>query len=112
LLGGALVSVSQAGYNTVLDVARSGARCVLVPYADNGETEQRARAARLRELNLAVTVDDDPVSPTALAAAIDTAASREHWGRWDFDSDGAARSAALIADLVGARDLRRAVHSP
>jgi len=112
VLGGALVSVSQAGYNTVLDVARSGARCVVVPYAENGETEQRTRAARLRELNLAVTVDDDPVSPTALAAAIDTAASREHWGRWDFDSDGAARSAALIADLVGARDLRRAVHTP
>ena len=42
------VSVSQAGYNTVLDILRAGARAVLVPYEAERETEQLARADRLR----------------------------------------------------------------
>ncbi len=108
LLGRALISVSQAGYNTVLDVVRSGARPVLVPYAENGETEQRARANRLRDLDLAVVVDDEAVSPGALARAIDIAASKERWGRWDLDCDGAARSAALVRDLLVAARKQRA----
>jgi predicted glycosyltransferase len=100
LLGRALVSVSQAGYNTALDVIRSGARPVLVPYAEHGETEQRTRAGRLRDLGLAVIVEEADVTPAALARAVDLAASREQWPRWDFDCDGAARSAALIAGLI------------
>ena len=57
LLARAAISVSQAGYNTVLDVVRSGARPVLVPFAEHGETEQRTRAERLRELGLAIVVE-------------------------------------------------------
>jgi predicted glycosyltransferase len=108
LLGQALISVSQAGYNTVLDVVRSGARPVVVPFTEDGETEQRMRANRLRDLELAVVVDDGTVSPAALAGAIDAAGSREKWGRWDFDCDGAARSAALIAAMIEAGAGRRA----
>jgi len=108
LLRRALISVSQAGYNTVLDVVRSGARPVLVPYAEHGETEQRARANRMRELGLAVVVDDTEVTPAALAKAIDTAGSREQWPLWDFDCDGAEHSAALIADMIQRADAPRA----
>ena len=108
LLGRALISVSQAGYNTVLDVVRSGARPVVVPFAEDGETEQRMRANRLRDLELAVVVDDGMVSPAALASAIDAAGSREKWGRWDFDCDGAARSAAIIAGMIKTGAGRRA----
>lgn len=99
LLARASISVSQAGYNTVLDVVRSGARAVLVPFAEHGETEQRMRADRLRELNLAVVVDGPEISGTALASAIDAAASKEDWADWNFDCDGAARSAALIIEM-------------
>lgn len=108
LLNRALISVSQAGYNTVLDVVRSSARPVIVPYAENGETEQRARADRLRELKLAVVVDDGENSVATLTDAIDAAASREDWGRWNFDCDGAARSAALIKHMLETGCGRRA----
>jgi len=101
LLSRALVSVSQAGYNTVLDVVRSGARPVLVPYAEHGETEQRTRAQRLHELGLAMVVDSARISPAALADAIDVAGVREQWPRWEFDCDGAARTAAIVATMVG-----------
>jgi predicted glycosyltransferase len=103
LLAGARISVSQAGYNTVLDVVRSGARPVLVPFAEQGETEQRTRANRLRELDLAIVVDEPEVSGAALAAAIDAAAAKEDWGQWNFDCDGASRSAAIIMDLIERR---------
>ncbi|MEO8305140.1 MAG: glycosyltransferase [Betaproteobacteria bacterium] len=106
LLSAAFISVSQAGYNTVLDVVRSGAHPVLVPYAEHGETEQVARAGRLRELNLAVVVDEDDLSAAALARAIDAAGSRESWGRWDFDCGGAARSAMLIRGMSASASSR------
>jgi predicted glycosyltransferase len=100
LLARASISISQAGYNTVLDVVRSGARPVLVPYAEHGETEQRMRANRLRELDLAVVLDEPETSVAALASAIDAAGSKEDWGRWNFDCDGAARSATIIMEML------------
>jgi predicted glycosyltransferase len=100
LLAQASISVSQAGYNTVLDVVRSGARPVLVPFADHGETEQRTRANRLRDLDLAIVVDVPEISGADLCAAIDAAAAKEDWGTWDFDCGGAARSAAIITEMI------------
>ena len=103
LLQRAFISVSQAGYNTTLDVVASGARPVLVPFTGTGETEQRARGERLREFDVAVVVDDRTMTPESLARAIDDAGTRTHFGRFDFDSDGATCSAALLADLLAAR---------
>ena len=106
LLRGALISVSQGGYNTVMDVVVSGARAVVVPFTGRGETEQRARGARLREFDLAEVVDERTSTPEVLAAAVDAAGSRERWGTWNFDSDGAARSAAIVVDLIAQRGRR------
>jgi len=100
LLARAAVSVSQAGYNTVLDVMRSGARAVLVPFAEHGETEQRTRAERLRELDLAIVVDGAEISGAALAAAIDEAAAKQDWAPWAFDCDGAAHSARIVMRML------------
>jgi predicted glycosyltransferase len=102
LLANAFVSVSQAGYNTTLDVIASGARPVIVPFTGSGETEQRARGERLRQLELAVVVDDRTLSAQVLAAAIDEAGARTAWGSWDFASDGAARTATLLDEMVTA----------
>jgi predicted glycosyltransferase len=107
LLQNAFVSISQAGYNTVLDVVTSGARPVVVPFTGIGETEQRARALRLRDFGLAVVVDDMAASPVELARAVDDAGARERFSPWDFASDGANRSAALVAALLDERAARR-----
>ena len=100
LLEGARVSISQAGYNTAVDVVTSGARTVLVPFASSGETEQRARAELLEQLGLAIVLDETRLSPETLAHAVNAAGFSEHWGRWDFESDGAARSAAIIGEMI------------
>ena len=103
LLRRAFISVSQAGYNTTLDVIASGARPVVVPFTGNGETEQRARGERLRQFGLAVIADDRTLTPELLAHAVDEAGSRDDFGRWDFDSDGATRTATLLAGMLDAR---------
>jgi predicted glycosyltransferase len=103
LLRRAFVSISQAGYNTTMDVMGSGARPVVVPFTGRGETEQQARGERLAAFGLAVVVDDRTLTPETLAAAVDDAGTRDGFARWDFESDGAARTAATIAGLLDAR---------
>ena len=71
------VSVSQAGYNTVLDILAARARAVLVPFAAERETEQLLRAERLAALGAVEMVREDELSPSTLAAAIERAAARE-----------------------------------
>ena len=52
LLGRCQVSVSQAGYNTVLDILRARCRAVVVPYAEAGQLEQGLRAQALAQAQL------------------------------------------------------------
>jgi predicted glycosyltransferase len=96
LLARARVSVSQAGYNTVMDVLRSGAPAVMVPFAGRRETEQRMRTERLAQLGAIDLLDERDLSPPALAAAIDRAAERGERSALAFDMNGASASAALI----------------
>ena len=94
--------MSQAGYNTVLDILAARARAVLVPFAAERETEQLLRAERLAALGAVEIVREDALSPAALAAAIERAAAREPVPV-AIDTGGAARSARIIAELIGKR---------
>ena len=95
------VSVSQAGYNTVLDVLAAGAAAVLVPFADMRETEQNLRAQRLAAAGRVETVPPGAASAEAIAAAIGRAACCRP-ARLAVDTGGARRSAQLIAAMIGA----------
>lgn len=103
LIGRCEVSVSQAGYNTVVEGLAAGARMVLVPFAAGEEDEQEQRAARLVALGLAERVGEAEVDGPSLAAAIDRIGvlPRPDPRRWSYD--GAARSAAIVAGLVEER---------
>jgi predicted glycosyltransferase len=93
------VSVSQAGYNTVLDIIAAKARAVLVPFAAERETEQLIRAERLAARGAAMLVREAELTPATLAAAIERAASRDPVPI-ALDTGGARRSAELIAGLI------------
>jgi predicted glycosyltransferase len=93
------VSVSQAGYNTVLDIVAARARSVLVPFAAEHETEQQIRAAHLAARGAAELVCETELTPAILAAAIERAAARDP-APIHLDTDGACRSAELIAGLI------------
>ena len=97
------MSVSQAGYNTMLDILLAGARAVLVPFAAGRETEQLMRAERLAALGAVELVPESELSPQSLALAIERAAAREP-ATVAIDTGGAAATARLVAamDRAGA----------
>ena len=97
LLAQCAVSVSQAGYNTVVDLVRSRCRSVLVPYCDRGETEQLFRARRLADMGLAQLIEADELGPKSLAGAIDAALAGPVPGPANIDIGGAEKSASLIS---------------
>jgi predicted glycosyltransferase len=105
LLRGCRVSVSQAGYNTVLDILAAHARAVLVPFAAERETEQPIRAERLAALGAVELVRENELSPQSLAAAIERAAAREP-ATIAIDTGGAVRTARLLAPMIGSGNRR------
>ena len=96
LLQNCAVSVSQGGYNTVMEILDCGARAVIVPFAGGKETEQTLRAHLLAERGRIQVVTEDTLSPSSLAAAIDRATGSPAPGRSQVDLDGARKSAELI----------------
>lgn len=74
LLARAPVSVSQAGYNTVMDILATGARAVLIPFSAGGETEQSLRARLLADRGRVRVVLEADLDARTLATAIDQAA--------------------------------------
>ncbi len=103
LLRRCAVSVSQAGYNTVMDLLSAGTRSVLVPFAGDHETEQPMRAARLAERKLVTVVEEAALSPELLARAVDATHAGPPPPPHGLDLGGAEASARLIGDLLAAR---------
>lgn len=99
LLKRAAASVSQAGYNTVLDVLAAGCPAVLVPFADGNETEQTQRADILAARGVAEVLPETDVTPESLAAAVDSALARPTRAT-TIGIDGARRSADILAEAV------------
>lgn len=101
LLRNCAVSVSQGGYNTVLEVLHARARAVIVPYSDEREQEQAVRARLLcRRAGLQV-VPNRELSPARLASAVDAALDGPEPGHVGIDLDGAEISARAVASLAG-----------
>jgi predicted glycosyltransferase len=98
LLRGALASVSQAGYNTAMELLAARVPSVLVPFVADGETEQSVRCRALASRGLAQVVTE--LTPQSLAAAIDNA--RRPPGDLHIDLGGAHRTATLVHEAIEA----------
>lgn len=97
LLAECSVSVSQAGYNTVVDILRCGCPAVLAPYSARGQTEQRFRARRMHEFGLAQLVEAEHLNGRSLADALDAALAAQSRPVAPFDLAGAEKSASFVS---------------
>ena len=102
LLARARLSISQAGYNTALEVVQTGVPAVFVPFETESEQEQRLRASRLAERGLAVLLPSSALSPERLALAVGEALSQADRG---LDgrrilADGARNTARIVTELA------------
>ncbi len=103
----AVGSVSQAGYNTTMEVLVSGVPALLVPFVSPTDDEQSRRARRLADLGL-IRVLEAPYDDAQLRWQMQEIC-RFRPARVNLDMDGAANSAKLIDDLVGSREPKRRI---
>ena len=94
LLANCTLSISQGGYNTVMDVLAAKVRAVIAPYAGGKETEQTLRASLLRDRGALQVVWEEELSPDRLASAVEAAL------------DGPRPDAASINSACGRRAKR------
>ncbi|MGI9493031.1 MAG: glycosyltransferase family protein [Geminicoccaceae bacterium] len=99
-LANSLLSISQAGYNTVVEGLRLGKRMVLVPFETATETEQSIRAERLANLGFAETIREMDLTPESLAKAVDSVLDRPPPQVIDIDLDGMANTVRFVRQLV------------
>ena len=105
VLRNCVLSVSQGGYNTLMDVLKAKARSVIVPFAAGSETEQEFRARALEKLGLVTVVDPQALSSKVLGAAIDRAIDITPLVA-DIDFSGAKTSARIVTELCENRNVR------
>ena len=95
LLATCQLSVSQGGYNTIMELIATRCPSVVVPFAEGGESEQTLRARMLVERQVLSMVDPEFLTAGTLAAAIDAVRPPAELA---LNLDGARQSAAgLIA---------------
>ncbi|MCH8110941.1 MAG: hypothetical protein IH905_03130 [Proteobacteria bacterium] len=98
------LSISQGGYNTLMEVLDAGTRAVIVPYAGGIETEQTLRAREMAKLGAVQVVNEDDLSPQAIASAADAALAGPPTSNAGLDTAGAEMTADLVSGWAGALD--------
>ncbi|MCP8939206.1 glycosyl transferase family 28 [Alsobacter sp. SYSU M60028] len=97
------VSVSQAGYNTMVELMQAGARAVVAPFEAGKEQEQALRAACFEKAGLVSVVREADLDAVSLAGAVRARLAGEPPRGSDIDVGGLARSVALIEQEAAAR---------
>jgi predicted glycosyltransferase len=101
LLRNSVLSISQGGYNTMIETLSVADRAVIVPYAGGLETEQELRAELLAERGVFQMVTEADLSPVSLAAAIDRAMASPSIRTFPrIDAGGVARTLELVRNWL------------
>ncbi len=101
LLGRARLSISQGGYNTVMDVLAAKIPAVVVPFSTRGETEQALRARVFAARGLLQVVEDDPLTAEALAGGVRAALASPPRGLGGLKAAGAVETARILSAMSG-----------
>ena len=101
-MAAAAVSVSQAGYNTTMDILGSTTPAVVVPYGEGREDEQAERARRLERLGALRILDPDRLNADTFVDAVRDALG---WTPLSvpLELDGRSRTSKLLRSLLPAR---------
>ncbi|MFO1127704.1 MAG: glycosyltransferase [Rhodospirillales bacterium] len=95
MLASAALSISQGGYNTIMDILAARVPAVVVPFAAGKETEQTFRARQLAERRVLTLLPAEDLSPQRLAEAVDDTAS--------------AAPSSILINTTGARTTARLI---
>ena len=98
LMAQADLSISLAGYNTTLNVLKTGVRTMLLPRTDHGD-QQYLRSHRLKSLGVAQVIHPDDLTPKDMAFKI-ISALHHRPNRHYFHLRGVEITAARLNTLV------------
>ncbi|MGI9407639.1 MAG: glycosyltransferase, partial [Hyphomicrobiaceae bacterium] len=101
LLACAALSISQAGYNTVMDLLVARCPAIIVPFATGGETEQTFRAKRFETMELLHHLEEQELTANTLCeCAVDVVRAGRKSGTGAIDLNGAKNTGKIIAGLA------------
>jgi len=103
LLSRSRLSISQAGYNTTMDVIQAGVPALLIPFAEPGETEQTLRANKLSRLNSHISCLHLPLNTDDIAHSIDAIIDIPVATESVLDTEGAQNSVEILRSLISIR---------
>jgi predicted glycosyltransferase len=99
LLQHATVSISQCGYNTVMDVLKTHVSALLIPYAEGRENEQTKRALKLEKMKIGRVLAETELTTNNLVREIDLLLLFSP-KPIELQMDGANKSSEIIFDLL------------
>ena len=103
------LSISLGGYNTTMNLLRTGVRSLLLPSLNPSQTdEQRIRAEKLSSLNLLTLLSPGDLSPDRLSEAIITALGKPK-NTHEIDLQGATHTANYLKKLLNSVPVALAV---
>ena len=106
LMQSAELSVSMAGYNTLMNILSTGVRALVYPFTGNEDTEQTTRAIRLEELGLIGVLPPETPEPAGLAARMKSMLATRP-APVSLDLAGAANTLNYLLEAIGEPDAVR-----
>ncbi|CAN7558131.1 glycosyltransferase [Bosea sp. LjRoot9] len=106
LLAGCALSISQAGYNTVLDLVAAGRSAIVVPFDAGNETEQAIRAEAMERAGLArcLRLDGETLlTPMLLTQAVESMLNDAPERGVTIDRSGGEAVCGIVARLLEQR---------
>ena len=94
-----MISVSQCGYNTAVDVLKTRTPAIFVPYEAASEDEQLRRAELLAKKGRAVMLRQKLLTADSITHAASELLARKQQEEFDIDLNGALRSSDLIREV-------------
>lgn len=99
LLREAALSISQGGYNTVMEVLDAKVPAIVVPYSGGVESEQTLRATLLAQRGAITHVPEDTLDAHTLVQAVDSTLTNGP-SEFSLDVDGIAKTSKILHQLI------------
>jgi predicted glycosyltransferase len=100
LMHQAALSISMAGYNTCMNLLKTGTRALVLPFTGHKNDEQTIRAKKLEHRGLLQVLKPDDLTPDRLAARMMASLTTPSPDQHSINTDGANHTAATIESLA------------
>jgi predicted glycosyltransferase len=103
LLASAALSISQAGYNTMLDIVNADVNSITVPFSDGGEVEQNLRAKLFEKAGYTTVVKSEELSAAKLLLSVTEVLNAPKQERLPLNLEGGKGTVETIKTLWNSR---------